>query len=68
MIRLVDGSSGGGSVATILKIGHSYIPGLRGFAQSVRMLDEVPVVGACLGPAVGVGMRRGGRVAEERGG
>lgn len=27
LIRLVDGSSGGGSVATILKTGHSYIPG-----------------------------------------
>ncbi|KAI9003511.1 propionyl-CoA carboxylase [Hyaloraphidium curvatum] len=55
LIRLVDGSSGGGSVATILKTGHSYIPTLRGFNHSVRMLDEIPVAAACLGPAVGLG-------------
>jgi len=39
MIKLVDGSSGGGSVTTILKEGYSYIPPLPSFAQVVQQLN-----------------------------
>ncbi|KAI9031975.1 propionyl-CoA carboxylase [Hyaloraphidium curvatum] len=55
MIRLVDGSSGGGSVAVITKSGYSKLTSMPGFNQSVKMLDEIPVAAACLGPAVGLG-------------
>ena len=53
--RLVDGSSGGGSVAVVGKAGYSKITSMPGFHQSVKMLDEIPVAAACLGPAVGLG-------------
>lgn len=41
MIRMLDGSSGGGSVATYLKIGFSYVPPLPGFRTMIAMLAEV---------------------------
>ena len=31
LIRLVDGSGGGGSVKTLEMVGHSYVPALKGF-------------------------------------
>ena len=40
MIKLVDGSSGGGSVTTILKEGWSYVPPLTGFAEVVEQLKS----------------------------
>jgi hypothetical protein len=58
MIRLLDGSSGGGSVASILKNGFSSLPMLMGFEHLVRMLDEVPVAAAALGPTVGLASAR----------
>jgi len=38
MVRLLDGSSGGGSVATILEMGYNYVPPLLGFEHKVKML------------------------------
>lgn len=38
MVRLLDGSSGGGSVATILEMGYNYVPPLLGFQHKVKML------------------------------
>ena len=59
IVKLVDGSSGGGSVTTIKKEGFSYIPPMPGFAQVVRQLDlGIPNVGAILGPAIGLGAAR----------
>lgn len=58
MIRLLDGSSGGGSVASILKNGYSSLPLLMGFEHLVRMLDEIPVAAAALGPTVGLASAR----------
>ncbi len=58
MIRLVDGSSGGGSVKTYQETGRTYVPPLPGFDDEVRMLAEVPVAAAVLGPAVGLGAAR----------
>jgi len=46
MVKLVDGSSGGGSVTTIMKEGYSYIPPLPSFAQVVQQLNMgVPNLG-----------------------
>ncbi|KAF9057205.1 propionyl-CoA carboxylase [Panaeolus papilionaceus] len=54
LIRLLDGSSGGGSVALYLKIGATYIPTLAGLGRSMDALNAVPVVSALLGPVVGL--------------
>lgn len=35
MVRLLDGSSGGGSVASYLDMGATYVPMLRGFVDQV---------------------------------
>ena len=59
IVKLVDGSSGGGSVTTIRKDGWSYIPPMPGFKEVVRQLDlGIPNVGAILGPAIGLGAAR----------
>ncbi|KAF8156872.1 propionyl-CoA carboxylase [Crassisporium funariophilum] len=54
LIRLLDGSSGGGSVATYLTIGATYIPTLAGLGRSMDALNVVPVASALLGPVVGL--------------
>jgi acetyl-CoA carboxylase carboxyltransferase component len=58
MIRLVDGTGGGGSVKTIETMGRTYVPPLHGWDLSVKMLAEVPVVSACLGSVAGLGAVR----------
>jgi acetyl-CoA carboxylase carboxyltransferase component len=59
IIKLVDGSSGGGSVTTIRTAGFSYIPPLPSFAQVVQQLNMgIPNLGAVLGPAIGFGAAR----------
>jgi acetyl-CoA carboxylase carboxyltransferase component len=53
VIKLVDGSSGGGSVTTIRKEGWSYLPYVRMYAQVVEQLNKgIPNLGAVVGPAV----------------
>eukprot|EP01127_Copromyxa_protea_P010995 TRINITY_DN2733_c1_g1_i1.p1 TRINITY_DN2733_c1_g1~~TRINITY_DN2733_c1_g1_i1.p1 ORF type:complete len:392 (+),score=68.38 TRINITY_DN2733_c1_g1_i1:83-1258(+) len=58
MIRLLDGSSGGGSVATLLELGATYVPFLPGFSDAIPALRQIPVVSAVLGPVVGLGAAR----------
>jgi acetyl-CoA carboxylase carboxyltransferase component len=59
IVKLVDGSSGGGSVTTIRKQGFSYIPPLPAFEQVVAQLNlGIPNLGAVLGPAIGLGAAR----------
>lgn len=54
IVKLVDGSSGGGSVTTIRKNGFSYIPHVSLFHQVVEQLNlGIPNLGAVVGPAVG---------------
>ncbi|KAF7975680.1 hypothetical protein HWV62_8783 [Athelia sp. TMB] len=53
-IRLLDGSSGGGSVALYLSMGFTYIPPLAGLGQSMDAMAVVPVASALLGPTVGL--------------
>lgn len=58
MIKLVDGSSGGGSVTTIMEQGYSYVPPMVGFDAVVQQLNMgIPNLGAVLGPAIGLGVR-----------
>ncbi|HML16455.1 MAG TPA: carboxyl transferase domain-containing protein [Bryobacteraceae bacterium] len=58
MVRLVDGTGGGGSVKTIEQIGRTYVPANPAWDTITAMLGEVPVAGACLGPVAGLGAVR----------
>ncbi|ROV96318.1 hypothetical protein VMCG_07740 [Cytospora schulzeri] len=59
IVKLVDGSSGGGSVTSIKKDGFSYVPPMPGFKEVAEQLDlGMPNVGAVLGPAIGLGAAR----------
>ncbi len=59
IIKLVDGSSGGGSVTTIKKEGYSYIPPMPSFEHVTKQLNMgIPNLGAVLGPAIGLGAAR----------
>ena len=58
MVRLVDGTGGGGSVKTIEQIGRTYVPANPAWDTVTALLGEVPVVGACLGPVAGLGAVR----------
>jgi acetyl-CoA carboxylase carboxyltransferase component len=58
LIRLVDGTGGGGSVKSLLDMGFSYVPPLPGFDLVVANLSRVPVVAAALGPCAGLGAAR----------
>jgi acetyl-CoA carboxylase carboxyltransferase component len=58
LVRLVDGTGGGGSVKSLLDMGFSYVPPLPGFELTVANLARVPVVAAALGPCAGLGAAR----------
>jgi propionyl-CoA carboxylase beta chain len=58
LVRLLDGTGGGGSVAEIEKIGATYVPYVPGFDQVVANLGRVPVVSLGLGPIAGLGAAR----------
>ena len=59
MIKLVDGSSGGGSVSSIATQGFSYVPPMQGFDVVISELNMgIPNLGAVLGPAIGLGAAR----------
>ena len=58
IVRLVDGTGGGGSVKTLETAGYTYVPILRGFETSMKLLGAVPVVGACMGSVAGLGAIR----------
>ncbi|KAE8443636.1 hypothetical protein EG329_001494 [Mollisiaceae sp. DMI_Dod_QoI] len=59
IVKLVDGSSGGGSVTTIKTTGFSYIPPMPSFRPVVEQLNlGIPNLGAVLGPAIGLGAAR----------
>ncbi len=58
IIRMIDGTGGGGSVKTLEQIGATYIPAVPGWGDVVRNLDTVPVVALALGPTAGLGAAR----------
>ena len=62
IIRVVEGSGGGGSVKTIETKGASNLPGgvggTRGFHMMTANLAQVPVVGLGLGSVAGLGAAR----------
>jgi acetyl-CoA carboxylase carboxyltransferase component len=58
MVRLVDGTGGGGSVKTNATIKRSYVPANPDFDVLVELMSMVPVVAAALGPVAGLGAAR----------
>jgi acetyl-CoA carboxylase carboxyltransferase component len=58
LVRLVDGTGGGGSVKSLEMMGFSYVPFIPGFDIAVQNLARVPVVAAALGPVAGLGAAR----------
>ncbi len=58
IVRLVDGTGGGGSVRTFETIGRTYVPANPAWNTVVEMLNEVPVVAAALGSVAGLGAAR----------
>lgn len=58
MVRLVDGTGGGGSVNSIDELGHTYIPVNPAWDHVVNNLGRVPVATACLGSVAGLGAAR----------
>jgi acetyl-CoA carboxylase carboxyltransferase component len=58
MVRLVDGTGGGGSVKTLEMTGYSYVPLMPSWESVVKLMGVAPVIGACLGPVAGLGAVR----------
>lgn len=58
IVRLVDGTGGGGSVRTLESSGRMYIPGNPAWDTLVGALSEVPVIGAAMGSVAGIGAAR----------
>ncbi len=58
LVRLVDGTGGGGSVKLIETDGRTYIPAVRGWNVVVDNMSTVPVVALALGSVAGLGAAR----------
>ena len=58
MIRMIDGTGGGGSVKSLEDMGFTYVPAVPGWEDIIRNLDTVPVVALALGPTAGMGAAR----------
>ncbi len=58
MIRLIDGSGGGGSVKTYEQSGFTYVPANPAWDHVVLNLETVPVVSLALGSVAGLGAAR----------
>ena len=58
LVRLVDGTGGGGSVKSLDTLGRTYVPYNPGWEWVVGNLGTVPVVALALGPVAGLGAAR----------
>ena len=58
LVRLVDGTGGGGSVKTIETMGRTYVPDVPAWDWVVDELGTVPVVALGLGSVAGLGAAR----------
>ena len=58
LVRLVDGTGGGGSVKSLETMGFTYVPYIPGWDVASANLSRVPVVAAALGPVAGLGAAR----------
>jgi len=58
IVRLVEGTGGGGSVKTLETTGRTYVPANPAWDLVVDNYGKVPVAAACLGPVAGLGAAR----------
>ena len=58
LIRMIEGSGGGGSVKTIETTGRANVPGVKGWEWVVQNMGVVPTVGLGLGSVAGLGAAR----------
>lgn len=58
IVRLVDGTGGGGSVKMLETMGRTYVPANPAWDLVVDNYAKVPVAAACLGPVAGLGAAR----------
>lgn len=58
LVRLVDGTGGGGSVKNIEKMGYALLPKMKIWAYVAKNLARVPVVSLALGSVAGQGAAR----------
>jgi acetyl-CoA carboxylase carboxyltransferase component len=58
IVRLIDGTGGGGSVKMLESDGRTYVPYNQGWDLVVDNLSKVPVVGLGLGSVAGLGSAR----------
>lgn len=58
LVRLLDGTGGGGSVKSLEDFGRTYVPWNPGWDEVVANLARVPVIALALGPVAGLGAAR----------
>ncbi len=58
IVRLVDGTGGGGSVRSLDTMKRTYVPANPAFDILVKLIAEVPVVAGCMGSVAGLGAAR----------
>ena len=58
LIRLIEGTGGGGSVKSLDIDARTYIPGNPGWNWVVDNLSKIPVIALALGPVAGLGAAR----------
>ena len=58
LIRMIDGTGGGGSVKSLEDLGFTYVPFVPGWEHVVKNLNAVPVIALALGPCAGLGAAR----------
>jgi len=58
IVRLIEGTGGGGSVKSLETDGYTYVPANPGWHFVVANMETVPVVSLALGPVAGLGAAR----------
>jgi acetyl-CoA carboxylase carboxyltransferase component len=58
LVRLLDGTGGGGTVTSLIEFGRTYVPHNPGWDHVVANLGRIPVVAVALGPVAGLGAAR----------
>ncbi len=58
LVRLVDGTGGGGSVKHLEDLGRTYLPDVPDMTEILDALSEVPIVALGLGSVAGMGAAR----------
>lgn len=58
LVRMIDGTGGGGSVKSLEDMGFTYVPHVPGWDHVVKNLETAPVVALALGPTAGLGAAR----------